>query len=173
MKRYEGLLHIGFIWVWELMALLGSMSVPVANVLLAIPWGWVFARWAWPGPPEGRNRRAWLLTVHSVIPSLLLTLVPVVLWAGSSGAWNVLDPVAAYEYRIPFAFVLPFPFNTIFGFYWAAALITVVLKIVVTTIIARVLIAIRVRSAPAKRPAPPAPASEPTKKASKPRAAKR
>jgi hypothetical protein len=144
-KRFEGPARIGFIWIWELMGLVGAMSVPIANVLLAIPWGWVFARWAYPGPPQTRGRRAWLLTLHSVLPTLSLTLLPIVLWAGSGGAWDILDPMAAYEYRIPFALVLSFPFNTIFGFYWGVALLAVILKILITTIIARLLLAAMAR----------------------------
>jgi len=147
-KRFEGAARIGFIWVWELLGLVGAMSIPIANVFLSIPWGWLFARWAAAGPPADARRRAWLLTLHSVVPCFALTLLPVVLWAGSMGQWNILDPLAAYEYfGTPVVLRLPFPFNTIFGFYWGMALVSVLIKVLVTTLLARLFLAAAIRKA--------------------------
>ena len=152
MKRYQGLARIGFIWIWELLAILACLSIPVANIPLAIPWGWVFARWAYPGTPEGRGRRAWLLTMYSVVPCFTLTLLPIVLWFGSKGYYDILSPVAASEYLLPiFQFGLPFPFNTIFGFYWGAALLSIILKILVTTAVSRIILASMARR-PRRKP---------------------
>ena len=142
MNRFQGRARVGFVWMWELLGLIGSMSVPIANVFLAIPWGWVFARWAHAGPPEKASRRAWILTLYSVVPCLALTLLPVVLWVGSRGEWGILDPLDAFEYfRTPLVLGLPFPLNTIFGLYWGCALSAVVLKILITTLLSRIILA--------------------------------
>ena len=142
MNRFGGLARVGFIWIWELLGLIASMSIPIANVFLAIPWGWVFARWARTGPSAGVTRRAWILTLYSVVPCFALTLLPIILWLGSGGQWDILDPLTAYDYfRMPLVLGLPFPFNTIFGFYWGCALAAVVLKILITTLLARIVLA--------------------------------
>lgn len=148
MKRFESAARIGFVWVWELLGLVGAMSIPIANIFLSIPWGFLFARWAADGPPEGVGRRAWLLTLHSVVPCFALTLLPLVLWVGSMGQWNILDPLAAYEYfGTPVVLRLPFPFNTIFGLYWGMALVSVLLKILVTMLLTRLFLAAAIRKA--------------------------
>ncbi len=118
------------VYLLESVVLMMGMGIPVLNIGLAFVWGLVFGRWL-----RARTTRSEALStsyrfsLFSSLPAISFILVPV--FAGLGG-WNILSSSAGASFGIPEFLHLPWPINTILGFYLAVIIGTVVLKTVIT-----------------------------------------
>lgn len=114
--RYVALL-LG-VYGLECAAIVAGMLVPVFTFGLAIVWGIALGLWL-RGRAPGRAalRMSFFLSVYSSLPAASFMVVPLVLgWAG----WPILTVEGGARLGIP-RFV-PWPMNTVLGFYAAMAL---------------------------------------------------
>lgn len=126
--RYFSLLIV--LYFIESLALMLGMGIPVLNVLLAFIWGFLFARWF-------RNRLPWrealrtsfYLAMYSALPTASFILVPIMAWLGG---WRILSAEDSFNFGIPDFLHLPWPVNTILGFYVVLVLGAIGLKILIT-----------------------------------------
>lgn len=110
----------------ECVALAMGMGIPVFNVGLGILWGviaGVFLR---------ANRRpvrdALFLSLYCSLPAVSFIVVPLFVWFAG---WSITSAKAGADFGIPV--FLPWPMNTILGFYAVLVSGVVVLKTLITT----------------------------------------
>jgi hypothetical protein len=134
------------VYLLESLVLMMGMGIPVLNVGLAFVWGMVFGRWLRnrTSKSEALSTSYWF-SLYSSLPAISFILVPV--FAGLSG-WNILSAEAGASFGIPEFLHLPWPINTILGFYLAVIIGTVVFKTVITVGEVNLLIRPKEESAP-------------------------
>lgn len=118
------------VYLLESVVLMMGMGIPVLNVGLAFVWGLVFGRWlrARTSRSEALRTSYWF-SLFSSLPAISFILVPV--FAGLGG-WNILSTETGASFGIPQFLYLPWPLNTILGFYMAIIIVAVVLKAIIT-----------------------------------------
>ena len=118
------------VYLFESVVLMIGMGIPVLNVGLAFVWGLVFGRWLRSRTSRKQAQRASLwLSLYSSLPAISFVVVPVFAWLGG---WNVLSAADGVRFGIPDFLHLPWPLNTILGFYAAIIMVAVLLKAVIT-----------------------------------------
>jgi hypothetical protein len=132
-------LHLIVLYFIECFGLGVWRGIPVFSVIFAFIWGLVLGRWLRSFASHRQAlKTAFYISLYSSFPVASLLLIPLVcLLAG----WNIVDVSEAIRMGIP-EFV-PAPVNTILGFFGFLALCGVILKMVVTTGIASILILLR------------------------------
>jgi len=118
------------VYLLESVAVSASMATQVLTIALAFVWAIVLGRWLRrSGAPAPQARKtAFAFAIYSSLPALSLVLIPVV--AAIYGR-NVLSSQEGLEFGIP-QFV-PWPTNTILGFFVAVSVVAAVLKVLITT----------------------------------------
>jgi len=133
-RAYAALL-VGM-YVLECAAIVAGMLLPVFSVALAIVWGIGFGLLL---RRRGCGADAWktvfLLSVYLSGPAISFLAVPVVLLCGGR---PIMTAAGGASLGIPD--VVPWPCNTVLGFFAAVALGTLVLKVSCTTLCAAVLL---------------------------------
>ena len=126
--RYYAML-IG-VYLLESVVLMIGMGIPVLNVGLAFVWGFVFGRWlrARTSRKQAQRTSFWL-SIYSSLPAISFVLVPVF---AAIGGWNIVSATDGVRFGIPEFLYLPWPVNTILGFYVALIVGAVAFKIVIT-----------------------------------------
>ena len=124
--RYFVLL-IGVYFV-ECAAVAMGMGIPVFSMGMAFVWGIIFGLWLrGRGPAREVLKQSFFLSLYTSLPAASFAIVPVLL----SFSRPIMSVAEGGKLGIP-AFV-PWPLNTILGFYVVPAMCAVVFKIVVTT----------------------------------------
>ena len=124
--RYFVLL-IGVYFV-ECAAVAMGMGIPVFSMGMAFVWGIIFGLWLrGRGPAREVLRQSFFLSLYTSLPAASFAIIPVLL----SFSRPIMSVAEGGKLGIP-AFV-PWPLNTILGFYVVPAMCAVVFKIVVTT----------------------------------------
>ena len=107
------------------------MGIPVFSIVLAFAWGVVFSSWL---RTRVMNRRvlksSFFLSLYSSLPAASFIVVPVLVWIGGG---HILSAEEGVRFGIPEFLHLPWPLNTILGFYAALVIGAVVLKTLITT----------------------------------------
>jgi hypothetical protein len=112
----------------ECVAIAMGMGIPVFSMGMAFVWGIIFGWWLrGRGPAREVLRQSFFLSLYSSLPALSFVVIPV-LW---SFGGPVLSVAEGADLGIP-GFV-PWPLNTILGFYVIPAVCAAVFKILVTT----------------------------------------
>jgi hypothetical protein len=120
---------IGIYFV-ECVVLVMGMGIPVFSVRLAFIWGIVFGLWLRFRASTGEVLRVSLfLSLYSCLPATSFILIPVL--AGLGGR-NILSAEEGFRFGIPDFLHLPWPLNTILGFYAVLVIGAVVLKTIIT-----------------------------------------
>ena len=128
--QWKWFLSLTGVYVAECFAFSASMGLSVLSVPLAAVWGFLFGRWL-RGKSEDLNKTARRLAFYTCLPTISFACVlPLVAISG----WDVFAREDGYRFGVP-EFV-PWPFCTIAGFFAAAVLVPVIVKMVVTTAIA-------------------------------------
>ena len=118
------------VYLFESIVLMIGMGIPVLNIGLAFVWGIVFGRWLRKRTSRSEAlRTSYWFSFYSSLPAISFILVPV--FAGLGG-WNILSTEIGDSFGIPQFLYLPWPLNTILGFYVAIIIVAVVLKTVIT-----------------------------------------
>jgi hypothetical protein len=118
------------VYLVECAAVVMGMGIPVFSIGLALVWGIVLGRWLRRLAAETREaaRISLYLSLYSSLPAASFIIVPVAAWLGGHA---ILSVDAGSRFGIP-SFI-PWPMNTILGFYAACALGALLFKTVVTT----------------------------------------
>jgi len=138
--RGRSVILLIFIYVIESFAFAASMSTSILSILLAGLWGILLGRKLRRTrlhPGESR-RIALLFSVYTCLPTASFLGIPIVM---ALGDWSVTTSAEGIRFGVPG--FLPWPLNTILGFCTAVALVTAVLKVVITTGIVRLITARR------------------------------
>jgi len=117
------------IYFLECVAIVSMMLVPIISIGLAFVWGICFGLWlrARTSPHKAR-KTSFYLSLYSSFPVVSFIVVPVLaLFAGRP----ILSAEEGVSFGIP-SFI-PWPMNTILGFYAFLAIGVAVLKTVITT----------------------------------------
>jgi len=123
------------IYFAECIAVTMGMGIPVFSIALAFVWGFVFSAWL-------RNRvldrhvlkSSFFLSLYSSLPAASFIVVPILVWIGGG---YILSAEEGIRFGIPEFLHLPWPLNTILGFYAILVVGAVVLKTLITTGIIR------------------------------------
>ncbi|MGB2696436.1 MAG: hypothetical protein WBD28_01095 [Candidatus Zixiibacteriota bacterium] len=127
-RYFVTLIGIYFI---EGIAITVGMGIPVLSVGLAFVWGIVFGLWLREQAPARQViKTSFSLSLYSCLPAASFIIIPVL---AAIGGRNVLSAEQAIQFGIPEFLHLPFPLNTILGFYVALVIGAVVFKTVITT----------------------------------------
>jgi hypothetical protein len=117
----------------ECAALVIGMGIPVFSVALAVVWGLLLGRWLRSrATPPARMKPAIALALYSSLPAASFLALPALLLANG---WDVVSVAGGARLGIPG--FLPWPVNTVLGFYASCALGAVTLKLALTTALAR------------------------------------
>ncbi len=118
------------IYIVESFAVCAGMATQVFTVGLAFVWGIVFGLWLRKRGPALRVLKAsFFMALYSILPTASLLLIPVMMWIGGD---NVLSAEAGARFGIPRALHLPWPLNTILGFFGAVVIGTAIFKTIIT-----------------------------------------
>ncbi len=117
------------VYLFESVAITSGMLLPVFSFALALVWGAALGRWLPALAPRCEIYTAALFfSLYSSLPAASFLLVPVM---AAIGGWSVMDAETGYRFGIP-DFV-PWPLNTILGFFLAVPIGTTMLKTIITT----------------------------------------
>ena len=124
--RYVGLL-LG-VYFLECVAIVAGMLVPVFSAALAVVWGIVLGLWLRGRASRGAALRTSLfVSIYSSLPAASFMVVPLVL---ALGGWPVLSAEGGARLGIPQ--LIPWPMNTVLGFYAGLAVGVLALKTLIT-----------------------------------------
>lgn len=114
----------------ECVAFSAGMGTQVFSIGLAFVWGIIFGLWLRRrAAPQKVLKTSFLFALYSSLPTAsFCILIPV---AALVGGGHILSAQEGISFGIPD--FLPWPLNTIFGFFAALVIGTVVLKTVITT----------------------------------------
>ncbi|UCF06614.1 MAG: hypothetical protein JSV33_06190 [bacterium] len=127
-----------FIYFIECAVVVMGMGTPVFSIPLALVWGLSLGFWLRKRTtPEQALKLSLLLSLYSCLPVVSFILVPIIC---AITGWDILSASQGYTFGIPDFLHLPWPLNTILGFYMALIVITLALKPLITTVTVRVLI---------------------------------
>jgi hypothetical protein len=116
------------VYLLECIAIAAGMLIPVFSLVLALTWGIVFGKWLkGRGTPRKQMRFAIDLSVYTCLPWATFLAVPCVL---ALSGWSILEEGDAFRFGIPD--FLPWPANTILGFFLCLVILVSVLKICIT-----------------------------------------
>ena len=117
------------IYFLECVAIVSMMLVPVLSIGLAFVWGICFGLWLRVRTSRDKAiKTSFFLSLYSSLPAVSFIVVPVVaLFAGRP----ILSADEGSSFGIP-SFI-PWPLNTILGFYAGLAIGVIALKAVITT----------------------------------------
>ena len=119
------------IYFAECIAVIIGMGIPVFSIVLAFVWGFVFSSWL---RNRALNRQVlkscFFLSLYSSLPAASFIVVPILMWIGGR---HILSAEEGARFGIPEFLHLPWPVNTILGFYAALVIGAVVLKTSITT----------------------------------------
>ena len=119
------------LYLVECIALAMGMGIPVFNVGLAFVWGIIFGLWLRNRTPTYKVlKTSFFLSLYSSLPAVSFIIVPLMVWIGGG---HILSTDEAIRFGIPDFLHLPWPLNTILGFYTALVISTVVFKAIITT----------------------------------------
>jgi hypothetical protein len=105
-----------------------GMGIPVFSMGMAFVWGIIFGFWLrGRGPAREVLRQSFFLSLYTSLPAVSFIVIPVLL----SFSRPIMSVAEGGKLGIP-GFV-PWPLNTILGFYVVPVMCAVVFKIVVTT----------------------------------------
>jgi hypothetical protein len=105
-----------------------GMGIPVFSMGMAFVWGIIFGLWLrGRGPAREVLRQSFFLSLYTSLPAASFIVIPVLLSFGGP----ILSVAEGAKLGIP-GFV-PWPLNTILGFYVVPAMCAVVFKTVVMT----------------------------------------
>ena len=114
----------------ESVAVVMGMGIPVFSVGLAFIWGLVLGKWLRSHmPPPDVLKTSLLLSLYSCLPAASFLLVPVGMWI-SGGA--ILSAEEGIRFGIPDFPYVPWPLETILGFYATLVAGAIVSKVVIT-----------------------------------------
>ena len=141
-RRRRGIATAAGMYAAECVALAVGMTVPIANVVLALGWGRMLGmRPARAGCPRRRAlRTAAAIGAYTSAPAVLLLAVPVAVIAAGGDA---LSPEAGAAFGIPDVPGVPWPLETVMGFYIGLALGTLALKVAITVGMVRLRLRLR------------------------------
>ena len=127
--RYFTLLIL--IYFVESVAVGVGMGIPVLCVGLAFGWGIIFGYWIRALTSSAREalKTSAFLSLYSSMPAASFIIVPFLAWIGGR---HILSSEEGFRFGIPDFLFLPWPFNTILGFYAALVIGAVVFKTVIT-----------------------------------------
>ena len=133
-KKTGGSIHLFclsvLIYLIECIAVTVSRGTPFLSIGLAIVWGVIWGMWARGRvAPGDLPKAAFAATLYSCIPVMTLEFVLIISWIGG---WDVLNPEHGARFAIPVFFSLPWPLNTILGFYIIMIIVSLLLKFIVT-----------------------------------------
>jgi len=127
LRYWMALVGIYFV---ECFAVSAGMATQVLTVGLAFIWGIVFGLWLRARAPALKVLKAsFFIALYSVLPTVSLILIPAMMWIGGD---NVLSAEEGARFGIPRALHLPWPVNTILGFFGAIVIGTAIFKTVIT-----------------------------------------
>ena len=130
---FQYVISLLIIYFVECVAVIIGMGTPVFSVGLAILWGIMFGLWLRTRASATNTlKTALLLTIYTSLPAASFIVIPIVVMFGG---WDIMSVAEGTRFGIP-GFI-PYPLNTILGFYTACAIGAVVLKIAITTSIVR------------------------------------
>jgi len=129
------------IWKWLLVmwgiyladgfAFSASMGTNIWSFALAVVWGYVFARWVRGLDRKTAKKVLVRLASYTCLPAVsFLSIFMLMVIRG----WPVLTREGGYKFGVPH--FIPWPFCTVAGFFAACVGSAVVVKMVVTTVIA-------------------------------------
>ena len=126
--RYLAML-VGVYFV-ECVAVVVGMGIPVFSVALAFAWGAIVGLWLRTRASAFQALKAsFFVSLYTSLPAASFMVVPLLMWVGG---WHVLSAEEGARFGIPASLALPWPLNTILGFYAALAMGAVVFKTVIT-----------------------------------------
>jgi hypothetical protein len=142
LRYFVMLIGIYFI---ESVALAAGMASQVFSVGMAFVWGILFGLWLRSRAPAPRVLKTSLfLSLYTCLPTVSLLLIPLLMGIGGD---NILSAEQGARFGIPTALRVPWPLNTILGFFGAIVIATLMLKPVITTGIVSILIQLREKPA--------------------------
>ncbi len=129
--RYFALLIC--IYFVESVAVAMGMGIPVFSVVLAFLWGIIFGLW-FRTKASARDvlKTSFFLSLYSSLPAASFILIPLIGLIEHGGRY-ILSTEEGVRFGIPEFLHLPWPLNTILGFYLALVIGAVVFKTVITT----------------------------------------
>ena len=119
------------IYFIECIALAAGMATQVFSFGLAFVWGIILGLWLrYRAPAREVIRTSFFIALYSSLPTVSLAILAIIgLFVGQP----VLSAEAGYRFGIPDYLHLPWPLNTILGFFGVIALATVIFKTLITT----------------------------------------
>ena len=123
------------VYFTESIALAMGMGIPILNIALAFVWGLILAsRLRTRIREQELPRQVLSLSLYSCLPAVSFIAVPVLMWIDGR---HILSAAEGIRFGIPAFLHLPWPLNTILGFYLSLVVGAVVLKTLITTGAAR------------------------------------
>jgi len=130
-KVYRNFVILIGIYFVECVAIVLGMGIPVLSVGLAFVWGVIFGLWLRTRASTPMVlKTSFFISLYTSLPAASFIIIPV--FTGISG-YNILSAEAGIRFGIPDFLHLPWPLNTILGFYAAIIISAVVLKTTITT----------------------------------------
>lgn len=127
--RYFAILIL--IYFVESIAITVGMGIPVFSVILAFLWGIIWGLWFRSiTSPHVALKTSFFMSLYSCLPSASFISIPLIIWIEHGGRY-ILDVKEAISFGIPE--FIPWPMNTILGFYVTLVIGAVVFKTVITT----------------------------------------
>jgi len=137
----NGILFIG-IYAAESIALIIAMGMPLFSIGLAFIWGIIFRKRL----KKDLSRQelkifSFWLSLYSSMPIVSFIIVPII---ALIRGWHILDSVQGTHFGIPG--FLPWPLDTIFGFFMVVIITALMLKVLITMYELRVIVFLKNRS---------------------------
>jgi hypothetical protein len=118
------------IYFIECIAVVIGMGIPVFSMGLAFVWGIIFGlRFRARASRRKVLKTSFFLSLYTTLPAVSFIVVPVVAWIGG---WHILNANEGAPFGIPEFLNLPWPLNTILGFFAALVVGAIVFKTVIT-----------------------------------------
>lgn len=130
-KNFRYLLILIGIYFLECVAFSAGMATQFFSIGLAFVWGIIFGLWLRSRTTAHEAlKMSFFIALYTSLPTVSIIVVPLL---GLFGGWKVLSAEEGARFGIPAVLHLPWPLNTILGFFGAIAIATVVFKTVITT----------------------------------------
>ncbi len=125
------------IYLIECIAIIMGMGIPVFSIGLAIVWVMVFGYWLTNRAVKNEVLKTSLFfSLYSSLPAVSFILIPGI--AMISGR-NIINVEQGIQFGIPN--FLPYPINTILGFYLVITIGALVLKTAITVVVVHIFLA--------------------------------
>jgi len=120
------------LYFMECVAFAAGMATQIFSIALAFIWGFTLGFWLrGKAPTSELLKSSFLISLYSCLPTCsVLLVVPLLM---SIYGYSVLSAEQGLRFGIPDFLNLPWPLNTILGFFAAITLVTVIFKVVITT----------------------------------------